>query len=522
MLTALAYFSGTNGADPFITGLTWGTDGNLYGGTLMGGANNFGVVFEVTTNGVLTVIHDCAGGDSGVNPTGHLLLAADGYLYGTCEGGGTNGTGIIYRLTALYPAPQITVQPASLIYPAGCPSVYFYAKAVGGEPMSYQWLFDGAEIPGATYSTLAVSNIQPAQEGVYVLRVTNLSGSTFSQPATLLEATNPSASPLSWTATSSTHNYWMGIAGSADGEKLVAASDGSWPGSGNVWISTNAGVIWQVSSAPHTYWQFVTCSSNAQTIVAVATADYSTPTVSSLYLSTDGGHSWSEVGLSENWRSAAMSADGTKIVAVSYNPSRVYISTDSGQHWALSTSFTDTYLWSVASSADGNVLFAATDDGNIYRSVDGGVSWSAMGLQFLFEEWASIACSADGYVVAAASRREMFIDRLTVATHGVKRQCLTRSGACWPVLLLAAAGLQPVLPSSPHRWTLASLGRPRPGPPIGVRRPFLPLGTVWLLSPTETVMGSLLRSTCRLDWESARMLETPLPSPSNRLRPPTL
>ena len=59
----------------------------------------------------------------------------------------------------------------------------------------------------------------------------------------------------------------------------------------------------------------------------------------------------------ENWYSIASSADGTKLAAVAYNGG-IYVSTDSGLIWAL-TSAPDTNLWtSIASSSDGSKLAA--------------------------------------------------------------------------------------------------------------------------------------------------------------------
>jgi uncharacterized repeat protein (TIGR03803 family) len=44
----LASFNGTDGAEPQYMSITQGTDGNLYGTTYSGGANNNGTVFKIT------------------------------------------------------------------------------------------------------------------------------------------------------------------------------------------------------------------------------------------------------------------------------------------------------------------------------------------------------------------------------------------------------------------------------------------------------------------------------------------
>ena len=101
VLTTLASFFGTNGASP--TGLTLGLDGDLYGTTSSGGSpvawNNYGTVFRITTNGVLTTlaIFD-ADGTNGVNPQSPPTVGLDGNLYGTTSYGGAIGLGTIFRI----------------------------------------------------------------------------------------------------------------------------------------------------------------------------------------------------------------------------------------------------------------------------------------------------------------------------------------------------------------------------------------------------------------------------------------
>jgi probable HAF family extracellular repeat protein/uncharacterized repeat protein (TIGR03803 family) len=91
------------------------SDGNLYGTTQYGGANNNnGTVFSITPSGKLTTLYSfCAqaGCTDGQGPTGSLLQAEDGNLYGTTDAGGI-GYGTIFKtttggmLTTLYSFPN--------------------------------------------------------------------------------------------------------------------------------------------------------------------------------------------------------------------------------------------------------------------------------------------------------------------------------------------------------------------------------------------------------------------------------
>jgi len=101
-LTTLHSFDGTDGSTPFDT-LIQGTDGNLYGTTLQGGASTAcsfgcGTVFKMTQAGTLTTLHSFDGTDGSL-PYAGLVQATDGNFYGTTNGGGANGDGTVFEIT---------------------------------------------------------------------------------------------------------------------------------------------------------------------------------------------------------------------------------------------------------------------------------------------------------------------------------------------------------------------------------------------------------------------------------------
>lgn len=85
-----------------VAGLTDGGNGFYYGVTNGGGTEGRGVVFRISPDGAtFEVLHQFNGND-GARPQGELLLASDGKLYGTTEGGGVTSSGAASTLGTLF------------------------------------------------------------------------------------------------------------------------------------------------------------------------------------------------------------------------------------------------------------------------------------------------------------------------------------------------------------------------------------------------------------------------------------
>jgi uncharacterized repeat protein (TIGR03803 family) len=84
-----------------VAGVVEGLDGNFYGTTSYGGANNFGTVFRITPAGVFSTLYsfcaqtNCADGEA----PGALTLGNDGNFYGTTSVGGAKGNGTVFQIT---------------------------------------------------------------------------------------------------------------------------------------------------------------------------------------------------------------------------------------------------------------------------------------------------------------------------------------------------------------------------------------------------------------------------------------
>ncbi len=91
--THLHLFNGADGYSPY-GGLVQVPGGTLFGTTVLGGAYGYGEVFQISTNanGGFAPVYAFTGASDGAFPFCQLLLANDGYLYGTtAEANVTNG-----------------------------------------------------------------------------------------------------------------------------------------------------------------------------------------------------------------------------------------------------------------------------------------------------------------------------------------------------------------------------------------------------------------------------------------------
>jgi uncharacterized repeat protein (TIGR03803 family) len=98
------FTDGSDGADPYGL-LVQGSSGNFYGTTTGGGANGYGGIFKMTAGGVVSPFYSFLDAMDGATPTGGLVQGPDGNFYGTAYQGGTDSSGSVYRMT---PAGAVT------------------------------------------------------------------------------------------------------------------------------------------------------------------------------------------------------------------------------------------------------------------------------------------------------------------------------------------------------------------------------------------------------------------------------
>lgn len=94
------FSGGSDGGTPYA-GLARDSAGNLYGTTEYGG-NGYGTAFELTPDGSSETVRHAFNNDGtdGTIPQGGVQLDSKGNLYGTTNGGGGHGDGVIFRIAS--------------------------------------------------------------------------------------------------------------------------------------------------------------------------------------------------------------------------------------------------------------------------------------------------------------------------------------------------------------------------------------------------------------------------------------
>src|SRR5262249_37339119 len=137
-------------------------------------------------------------------------------------------------------------------------------------------------------------------------------------------------SGAAWRKATATSNSWSSVACSADGTKIIAAGGfklRSWdpPNEGAVLTSADSGMSWSPAALPQTNWSGVASSADGTTLLAASPSGL-------LYVSSNSGETWTLSPRSDRWTCAASSADGSKLVAAG---SRIFTSAYYGP-WRVS------------------------------------------------------------------------------------------------------------------------------------------------------------------------------------------
>ena len=91
------FTGGADGGSPYAA-VICNSEDSIYGTTSVGGADGAGVVFRVDGAGHETVLYSFTGGADGGYPDAGLIQDWAGNFYGTTNGGGVAGAGVVFKL----------------------------------------------------------------------------------------------------------------------------------------------------------------------------------------------------------------------------------------------------------------------------------------------------------------------------------------------------------------------------------------------------------------------------------------
>ena len=203
--SAVHDFAPTDGTTPEAA-LMQASDGNYYGAARAGGTASMGTVFKVTPTQGFAVTYDfctqnaaCPDGDQPVAP---LLQGSDGNLYGTTLAGGADTEGVVYKIgfaPALAAPVQLSFSPTtvtsgsaaaltwSVLNAVALTTQQCYASIQNNPPTAGTWTGkQTGKLTSTTYSGSA--SITPTAAGVYTYALT--CGGTQSGFATLTVTSN--------------------------------------------------------------------------------------------------------------------------------------------------------------------------------------------------------------------------------------------------------------------------------------------------------------------------------------------
>jgi len=139
---------------------------------------------------------------SSLQPGPHILYAYadDGQDFAQPSSPLVSALGAYEFLVMPQGAPVLTLLPSNVTVHSGSTAM-FTAAATGAAPLSYQWMFNGSAIAGATSAGYTIGSAGLANAGGYTVAVSNTAGQTISEAATLAIADPPviSAQPISQT-----------------------------------------------------------------------------------------------------------------------------------------------------------------------------------------------------------------------------------------------------------------------------------------------------------------------------------
>jgi uncharacterized repeat protein (TIGR03803 family) len=156
-----------DGAYP-LAGLIQATDGSFYGSTSTAGTGGSGTLFSITSAGSLHTLYDFTFLSDGADPGGNLLQATDGNFYGVTNDGGAQNQGLIFQLSTGLAPFAVTLPTTGKI---GTQVIILGNNLTGSTSVT----FNGTSAPFAVVSNTEIQATVPsgASSGRVVVETAN-------------------------------------------------------------------------------------------------------------------------------------------------------------------------------------------------------------------------------------------------------------------------------------------------------------------------------------------------------------
>ncbi len=245
-LTKTNYILVTNPPPPVV---------NFTANTTNGGAP-LAVTFANTTTGATNYSWNFGDGKFSLatNPANTFTNAGSYTVTLTAIGlGGTNSLARTNYIVVTNVTPRIVTQPLDQIANTGSNATFVIA-ATGTPPLTYQWKFNGTNIPGATAAAYTRTNAQLSHMGLYSVVVSNVAGMAASSNATLIVIVSPGIisvvgipyrqdfDNMGDTGTTTSYGWYVGTGVGAISSTTVTVGNGSVSTRGNYNFGSSGGI----------------------------------------------------------------------------------------------------------------------------------------------------------------------------------------------------------------------------------------------------------------------------------------
>ena len=395
----------------FARGIAVDSSGSVYlGGYTYGNGSQqdfLALSYDANGNQRWVFIYDQAGGPDFLYD---FALGSSGgvFLTGAAEFLNTGNDVLTLKLEQqpVSGLPEILAGPQDVEVILGQPDVTFSVAVESSTPVTYQWRFNGRDVPGATQQTYTVTTPDRSEAGEYSVRISNAVGVTVTPEARLTVRVPPSV--VIFTATPNVvEGHTVVIDGFADGDPPIRFQ----------WRFNDTDLVGQTNQQLRLTAITTNSSGSYALVVRNSWGDSISSPVQINVSRSSAIDRWT-------WRSPL--PQGNELTDIAYGNGRyvavgvegtLLVSTN-GRDWSVRTAEYGNF----ASIAFGNGLFAAVAGGLLYTSTDG-ITWtnrlpSSWGFNISHVAFGAGRFVAGGNALLSSDDGISWIVRTTTATIG--------------------------------------------------------------------------------------------------------